>query len=301
MSDQCSSFPSFRKVLPAFQQIASASEQAVPLLIQLLLLNGLLWVVVILAVYTVTFFLKWKVKQSHYRPCQTLRVPGDWGSQILRQSAHEGYKVVSPTHRPPLLQQTFLVLISVRGGVDPRAIVRPEGLCHWKIPMTLSGIVPATFWFVAECLDHCATACPYLLSEVLYCITPLIHVLFISNWAQYMRINHIHQLLAWSRVFPKNPSGSQLVKTIPAFNRIWKFIAASQKPTTCPCLEPDHYSSLSIRFLKILLILSPSTLEYFKWFVFLRFPPPKPRLHLYCSPYVPQAQSTWFFLTSPQE
>jgi hypothetical protein len=79
-------------------------------------------------------------------------VPGGWGSQIFRQSAHKCCQPYAPAAFTS--QERFLVLISVRGWVDPRAIVRPKRLCKWKIPVTPSGIEPSTFRLVAQCLNQ---------------------------------------------------------------------------------------------------------------------------------------------------
>jgi hypothetical protein len=64
---------------------------------------------------------------------EALRVARSWGSHIFRHSAHiwwQGCQPYTPAaFYPP---GRFLVLISVRRWVDPRAIVRLEGLGKLK-------------------------------------------------------------------------------------------------------------------------------------------------------------------------
>ena len=66
------------------------------------------------------------------------------------QSANEGGKVVSLTHRPPLPPGRY----PWYSFVDCRSILWPEGLIQQYIPMTARGIKLATSQLVVQCLSH---------------------------------------------------------------------------------------------------------------------------------------------------
>jgi hypothetical protein len=57
-------------------------------------------------------------------------------------------------------QEILLLLISVRGWVDPSAIVLLEEFMSKKNPLTPSGIEPATSRFLEQRFNHTATVVP---------------------------------------------------------------------------------------------------------------------------------------------
>jgi hypothetical protein len=88
--------------------------------------------------------------------CETSRIP-----HFLDNRFTEGGEVVILTLRPAFTpRKTPGILISVRDGIDSRAIVRLEGLGQMENTVTSSGIEPATFRRVAQCLYKLRYACP---------------------------------------------------------------------------------------------------------------------------------------------
>jgi hypothetical protein len=88
---------------------------------------------------------------SHYRPYGStrLRLPRFTDSRHMKVAGLSALNIGCL-----YLQGWSLVVISVRGWVEPRTIVRSEGLSQWNIPVTLSVIEPVTFRIVAHCLNQ---------------------------------------------------------------------------------------------------------------------------------------------------
>ena len=92
---------------------------------------------------------KVNVKQSHYRLGQAQRFRGGRGSQISRQLAHEGGKVVSTKKRPPLPSGNNPGTHFCSKLSQPKGHNAAGRIMTMKNPMTPSGIEPAAFRLVA--------------------------------------------------------------------------------------------------------------------------------------------------------
>jgi hypothetical protein len=106
-----------------------------------------------------------KVKLSLQQAVKSHKVLRCWGSHIFYTIG--SLLVVNLSASCPGSPQPpgrVLVLISVSGWVDPRAIVRLEGLGQLKNPMTWS-VESTTFRLVAYCLNQLRYHVPLTLSN----------------------------------------------------------------------------------------------------------------------------------------
>jgi hypothetical protein len=122
----------------------------------------------------------------------------------------------------PLPPGRFLVLISVRGWINSRAVVRLEGLGHLKNPITSSGVEPATFRLVTYCLNHSYTCSECLLflqiaSEMMYCGNEFLFLTAHSGNASSSRCNpvlHKTATFCWIKSVGGWTFGRELVSSL---------------------------------------------------------------------------------------
>ena len=125
------------------------------------------------------FYTIWYVCMCKSSPITGLDRPkGSKGSQISWQQHRMvvGCQPYAPAAFTP--QEILLVLISVRGWVDPRAIMRSKGFYINENRLTPAGIEPASFQFVAQHLNHCATASVYMCVCVCVCVYIYIYIFY---------------------------------------------------------------------------------------------------------------------------
>ena len=87
-------------------------------------------------------------------PEQALRIPAGSGSQILRPSAPESSKVISPTPGPFLPYEIFLYSFPLAAERTPRSQCGRKDYVNIKFLETQSWIEPDTFRLLAQCLNQ---------------------------------------------------------------------------------------------------------------------------------------------------
>jgi hypothetical protein len=122
----------------------------------------------------------------------------------------------------PLPSGRFLVLISVRGRVDPRATVRLEGLGQLKNPMTSSrGYQAVSCWACSWGWRQCNPKKYLWISNGLHGNTTQKAVLFTATAMRTSSVTDIH---IWSDSFVKHILYSDAVVLCTLMHTDWKWI-----------------------------------------------------------------------------
>ena len=106
------------------------------------------------------------------------------------------------------IQEQFVVLISGRACVNPKVILRPTGLCKWKISNDTIGNRTRTFRLVVQCLNqlylrvlekkHQLFFCSHLLNQ---CCQPSDVLRCNSNlYDSYGKVMYSTQVAWWYRL-----------------------------------------------------------------------------------------------------
>ena len=129
-----------------------------------------------------------KVKQTLYRSEQALRVPAGLGSQTWRPSTHESSKVISPTLRPSLPYEIFLYSFPLAAEPTPDLQCGRKNYLNIKFLVTPSGMEPASFRLVAQCLNqlpHRVSHFPPLVSWIPNKVVSEHHVNWCAGRSEY--------------------------------------------------------------------------------------------------------------------
>jgi hypothetical protein len=125
-----------------------------------------LWMYNWISVYTLMFCCHWSFANFGYvRKVKAIPLQALTGIECSRRMRLTDFKTIgtckwqscqpyAPAAFTPREYSWYSSLLEAESTPGP--LMRLEESCQWKIPMTPSGIDPATFRFVAQCHNYCA-------------------------------------------------------------------------------------------------------------------------------------------------